>query len=63
MLGLGLSDFLRFKAAAASGEADPGYVDKDTAVIFVWLPGGLPHMETYDMKPEAPMEYAAISGQ
>ncbi|MCP5539724.1 MAG: DUF1501 domain-containing protein [Akkermansiaceae bacterium] len=57
MLGLGLSDFLRFKAAAASGEADPGYVDKDTAVIFVWLPGGLPHMETYDMKPEAPMEY------
>jgi hypothetical protein len=28
--------------------------EKDTAVIFVWLPGGAPHMETYDMKPNAP---------
>jgi hypothetical protein len=26
-------------------------------VIFVWLPGGPPHMETYDMKPDAPEEY------
>jgi hypothetical protein len=29
----------------------------DTAVILVWLPGGPPHMETYDMKPGAPAEY------
>ncbi len=29
----------------------------DTAVILVWLPGGPPHMETYDMKPDAPIEY------
>src|SRR5262249_29959490 len=29
----------------------------DTSVIFVWLPGGPPHMETDDMKPEAPAEY------
>jgi hypothetical protein len=29
----------------------------DTAVIFVWLPGGPPHTETYDMKPEAPSDY------
>lgn len=29
----------------------------DTSVIFVWLPGGPPHMETYDMKPDAPAEY------
>jgi hypothetical protein len=28
----------------------------DTSVIFVWLPGGPPHMETYDMKPDAPAE-------
>src|SRR5438045_1094849 len=29
----------------------------DTSVIFIWLPGGPPHMETYDMKPDAPSEY------
>jgi hypothetical protein len=29
----------------------------DTSVIFIWLPGGPPHMETYDMKPEAPAEH------
>src|SRR5215468_3565735 len=29
----------------------------DTAVILVWLPGGPPHMETYDLKPDAPAEY------
>ncbi|MSR29867.1 MAG: DUF1501 domain-containing protein [Gemmataceae bacterium] len=29
----------------------------DTQVIFIWLPGGPPHMETYDMKPDAPVEY------
>jgi len=30
---------------------------RDTSVIFVWLPGGPPHMETYDMKPDAPIDY------
>jgi hypothetical protein len=29
----------------------------DTSVILLWLPGGPPHMETYDMKPDAPLEY------
>ncbi|HBN78845.1 MAG TPA: DUF1501 domain-containing protein, partial [Planctomycetaceae bacterium] len=24
---------------------------------FVWLPGGPPHMEMYDLKPEAPSDY------
>lgn len=55
VLGLGMSDFLRYQAAAKAGS--PGYVDKDTSVIFVWLPGGLPHMEFYDLKPDAPAEY------
>src|SRR4051794_34398790 len=31
--------------------------EPDTAVILLWLPGGPPHMETYDMKPDAPSEY------
>ena len=29
----------------------------DTAVILVWLTGGLSHIDTYDMKPNAPAEY------
>lgn len=31
--------------------------ESDPAVIFVWLPGGPPHMETYDLKPNAPIDY------
>jgi Protein of unknown function (DUF1501) len=57
LCGLGLSDFLRLRACAneAGGRAAP-----DTSVIFVWLPGGPPHLETYDMKPEAPEEFRGI---
>lgn len=43
---------MRAAQAAATGMADP-----DTSVIFVWLPGGPPHMDMYDMKPDAPAEY------
>ena len=50
MGGLGLSDLLRLRA-----EADNKSVD--TAVILLWLEGGPSHMETYDMKPDAPQEY------
>lgn len=53
VLGLGLSDFLELRARAAEAGKPTG----DAAVIFVWLPGGPPHMETYDMKPDAPVEY------
>jgi hypothetical protein len=51
--GIGLSNFLGQRAAAKeSGQSVP-----DTSVIFLWLPGGPPHMEMYDMKPDAPAEY------
>ena len=51
--GLGLADLLRIRAQAReSGQYAP-----DTSVILLWLPGGPPHMETYDMKPDAPAEY------
>jgi len=29
----------------------------DPAVIFLWLPGGPAHIDTFDMKPAAPAEY------
>ena len=53
--GLGLADLFRLRAEAASQP-----VQEDTAVIFVWLPGGPPHMEMYDMKPEAPADYRGV---
>ena len=56
VLGLGMSDFLRYQAEAKAAGDDMS----DTSVIFVWLPGGPPHMETYDMKPDAPSDYRGI---
>jgi hypothetical protein len=51
--GAGLSNLLGLRAAAKkAGRSVP-----DTSVIFLWLPGGPPHMEMYDMKPDAPAEY------
>lgn len=52
--GLGLSLMMRLRATAAS-EAKTRR--EETAVILVWLTGGLSHMDTYDLKPEAPLEY------
>lgn len=47
---------LRLQASAET--AHP--VDDEKSVIFIWLPGGPPHMETYDMKPDAPAEYRGL---
>lgn len=51
--GLTLPQLLQLRAAQGGELAK----DSDTSVIFVWLPGGPPHMEMYDMKPDAPSEY------
>lgn len=53
--GLSVGEFLKVKAAAG-----PAFDDPDTSVIYVWLPGGPPHMETFDMKPDAPADYRGI---
>ena len=50
--GLSLADVMRLRALAGATRRAP-----DTSVIFVWLAGGPPHMETYDMKPDAPEDY------
>lgn len=54
---LGLGDVLRLQAQAALAPKAAGPSYDERAIIFVWLPGGPPHMETYDMKPDAPSEY------
>jgi hypothetical protein len=53
-LGIGslsLADLLKLKS-----EASVQTTDSDTAVILLWCGGGPSHLETYDMKPEAPVE-------
>lgn len=52
-MGFGLAELLRRRALADESHA----AHQDTAVILIWLTGGLSHMDTYDMKPHAPLEY------
>ena len=53
---LGLPQILAAKANAV----EQGAAKRDTSVILLWLDGGPGHMDTYDMKPEAPAEYRGI---
>ncbi|MCA9119988.1 MAG: DUF1501 domain-containing protein [Planctomycetaceae bacterium] len=53
MGGLSLGNLLRLRAEAA----DKKQPVKDTSVILIWLQGGPSHLETYDLKPEAPIDY------
>jgi hypothetical protein len=50
-LGLTLPDFLRMKAEGAVK------TDKQRAIILVWLWGGPAQLDTWDTKPDAPIEY------
>src|SRR4051812_48522620 len=51
-LDLSLGDILRLRAQAAPS----GRSRRDTAVIQVWLGGGPSQFETFDPKPDAPIE-------
>ena len=53
LLGLGMSDVLRAETIAKAA----GRKVREKSVIFIWLPGGMSHLESYDMKPDAPSEY------
>ena len=52
--GLGLADLLRLRAEAAESSS------QDTSIILIWLQGGPSHMETYDLKPDAPLDYRGL---
>ena len=57
LLGLGMSDLVRAETIAkAAGRKS----QREKSVIFIWLPGGMSHLESYDMKPNAPLEYRGI---
>jgi hypothetical protein len=48
-LGLTLSDAMRLRSASAAGQ-------RDVACILIWLDGGPSHLDTFDLKPDAPLE-------
>ncbi|MCE9608008.1 MAG: DUF1501 domain-containing protein, partial [Planctomycetia bacterium] len=56
--GLGFCDILRSRAATAATSSSTK--NDDTSVILIWLQGGPSHMETYDLKPNAPVEYRGL---
>ena len=70
-LGLSLGDLLRLEArgeaggtqafSAAAGTVSQG-APKALSVIQLNLPGGFPHHESFDPKPEAPVEYRGSFG-
>jgi hypothetical protein len=53
LAGLSLPAILQARALAALG----GRVPADTAVIQYWLGGAASHIETYDPKPDAPIDF------
>jgi hypothetical protein len=54
-LGLGLADLVRLRAAAEGHSASPS-LGRAKHCILLWLDGGPSHLETFDLKPEAPAE-------
>jgi len=52
--GLTLIDLLRARAAAGATSSP---VPSPKSAIMVYLQGGPSHLDTYDLKPDAPMEY------
>lgn len=56
LFSAGLANILAARSAGAEQQLSP----RDTSVILLWLDGGPGHMDTYDLKPEAPAEYRGI---
>ena len=53
-LGLSLADLFRLQAQTGAG------VLRDRSCILIWLDGGPSHLDTFDLKPEAPSEVRSI---
>lgn len=60
---LSLPGLFRLRAKAAELGSTSARSDREpTAVIMVWKPGGCSHIDTYDPKPNAPIEYRGPFG-
>jgi hypothetical protein len=56
--GLTLSHLLAARAAT-----DAQAVSNDTSVVWLWLNGGPTHIETFDPKMNAPVEFRSVTGE
>src|SRR5579864_28668 len=63
-IGLSLADYFRASAGIVRSATDAGTRQEGRAksVIQIILPGGLAHQESWDPKPEAPIEYRGPLG-
>jgi len=52
--GLTLGDLLRLRACAAPNAT--GSPERTKSVIMIWMRGGPSHIDSFDMKPDAPLE-------
>ena len=55
---LGLPELLAARAQAA----ESGKAVRETSVVWLWLSGGPTHIETFDPKMTAPVEYRSVTG-
>jgi hypothetical protein len=55
--GLSLADMLRQQSQASPTGAATATRTTNKSAIMIYLPGGPSHMDMYDLKPNAPMEY------
>ena len=59
MTGLTLPELLRARSAAAA----EGKTSRNTSVVWLWLGGGPTHIETFDPKMDAPVEFRSTVGE
>lgn len=61
-LGLTLTDFFRLRTAQAEQKFHQSKEGTAKSVIFIFLPGGIAHQDSFDPKPYAPLEYRGPFG-
>jgi uncharacterized protein (DUF1501 family) len=61
-LGLTLEGVLRMNAARAERNFSPSKEGTAKSVIHIYLPGGMAHQDSWDPKPNAPIEYRGELG-
>src|SRR5690606_2575580 len=60
LAGMGAASLGRILEAKEVSAERSGVTPKDTSVILIWLDGGPSHLDLYDLKPDAPLEYRGI---
>lgn len=61
-LGLTLTDFFRLRTAQAEQKFYQSKEGTAKSVIFIFLPGGMAHQDSFDPKPDAPLQYRGPFG-